>query len=53
MKRSIGNEKNVEKSKLINYTVKVKREIKGKHTEMYGRKARSLRVVIEERKLLE
>ena len=24
MKRSIGNEKNVEKSKLINYTVKVK-----------------------------
>ena len=26
MKRSIGNEKNVEKSKLINYTVKVKRD---------------------------
>ena len=32
---------------------KSKKEIKGKHTEMYGRKARSLRVVIEERKLLE
>ena len=26
MKRSIENEKNVEKSKLINYTVKVKRD---------------------------